>query len=72
MPLIQINMAKGRTAAEKKAMMEAITEAVVASVGAPRPSVRIWINEFETNEFMAGGELLSDRGKPAAVASADS
>lgn len=72
MPLIQINMAKGRTAAEKKAMMEAITEAVVTSVGAPRPSVRIWINEFETNEFMAGGELLSDRGKPAPVAATDS
>jgi 4-oxalocrotonate tautomerase len=61
MPLIQVNMAKGRTDEQKRALLAAITEAVHTSIDAPVASIRVWIAEFEPTEFMAAGELLADR-----------
>jgi 4-oxalocrotonate tautomerase len=61
MPLIQINMAKGRNDDQKRALLTAVTEAVHSSIGAPVASIRVWIAEFEPTEYMAAGELLADR-----------
>ena len=61
MPLIQVNLAAGRTDEQKRALLTAITEAVESSIGAPRASIRVWISEFEPTEYMAAGELLADR-----------
>jgi 4-oxalocrotonate tautomerase len=61
MPLVNIHMAQGRDPAAKKALMDAITDAMHEHVGAPRESVRVWINEFPNTDFMAGGELLKDK-----------
>ena len=60
MPLIQINMATGRTDDEKRALLSAVTDAVEGSLGVRRSSIRVWINEFESTEYMAGGQLLAD------------
>jgi 4-oxalocrotonate tautomerase len=60
-PLIQINMAAGRTDAQKRALLEAVTEAVQSSIGASLESIRVWISEFPPSEYMAGGVLLADR-----------
>ncbi len=61
MPLVNVHMATGRTDEQKLALMTAITDAMVEHLGSPRDSVRVWIDEFENTEFMAGGELLKDR-----------
>ncbi len=61
MPLVQIHMAEGRSPDQKRALLEAITDAVVDSVGAPRDSIRVWITEMANTDFMAGGELLADK-----------
>lgn len=61
MPLVNVHMSKGRTPEQKKALMEAITEVMHTCAGAPRESVRVWITEMEATDFMAGGELLSDK-----------
>lgn len=61
MPLVNIHMAKGRTHEQKRALMEAITEAIEVHLGSPRESVRVWIDEFSPSDYMAGGELLSDK-----------
>ncbi len=63
MPLINVHMAAGRSAEDKKAMMQAITDAVVDSIGSPRESIRVWITEMDPTDFMAGGELLADKQK---------
>ncbi len=67
MPLVNVHMAAGRSPEQKRALMEAITEAMVTHVGAPRPSVRVWIDEFPAGDYMAGGELLSDKQARLAV-----
>ncbi|MDQ3944844.1 MAG: tautomerase family protein [Actinomycetota bacterium] len=69
MPLIQVNMAAGRTDEEKKALLSAITQAVHDSIGAPIPSIRVWIHEFPATQFMAGGEWLVDRQAKAGASS---
>ena len=61
MPLVNVHMAEGRTPEQKKALMEAITAAMVEHIGAPATSVRVWVNEFPNTDFMAGGELLKDK-----------
>lgn len=61
MPLVNVNMAAGRTDAQKKALMEAITNAVHETIGSAIPSIRVWITEFAPTEFMAGGETMADR-----------
>jgi 4-oxalocrotonate tautomerase len=61
MPLVQVHMAEGRSPDQKRALLEAITDAVVDSIGAPRDSVRVWITEMAATDFMAGGELLADK-----------
>jgi 4-oxalocrotonate tautomerase family enzyme len=61
MPLINVHMASGRTPEQKRALMAAITQAAVDTLDAPLASVRVWIDEFEPEEFMAGGETLAER-----------
>lgn len=61
MPLVQVYMAKGRTDDQKRALLEGITKVMNETVGAPVPSIRVWITEFDDTEFIAGGEILADR-----------
>lgn len=61
MPLVNVHMANGRTPEQKRALMNAITDAMVEHLGAPLESVRVWINEVPNTDFMAGGELLADK-----------
>lgn len=72
MPLVNVQMAEGRTPEQKKALMEAITDAMHEHIGAPRDAVRVWINEFPNTDFMAGGEVLADKqSRLAAEAAAE-
>jgi len=61
MPLIQIHLAEGRTEKQKKDLMTGITELTEKVIGAPRDSIRVWINEFPDTDYMASGELLMDK-----------
>ena len=61
MPLVNVHMATGRTDEQKKALMAAITQAVVAAIDAPIETVRVWIDEFEPTEYMVAGETLADQ-----------
>lgn len=61
MPLVHIHMAEGRTTEQKRAVMAAMTDAMVEHLGATRDSVRVWITEFPDTDFMAAGEVLADK-----------
>jgi 4-oxalocrotonate tautomerase len=67
-PLVNVHMATGRSPEQKKALMEAITQAVVDTIGAPLDTVRVWIDEFPATDYMAAGELLSDKKARMAAA----
>lgn len=66
MPLVQINLLEGRTPEQKKALLEAVTEAVQRSIGASLPSIRVWLQEFPATDYMAAGEWQADKAPPPA------
>ena len=61
MPIVHMTMIEGRSFEKKKKMVEAVTDALVASLEAPRESVRIIINEVPAWHFAAAGVL---KGEP--------
>jgi 4-oxalocrotonate tautomerase len=65
-------MASGRTDEQKRLLLQRITQVMHETVGAPIESIRVWINEFEPTEFIAGGEILADRRARQAAEAAES
>ena len=61
MPLIEIHLLEGRTDKQKRALLDAVTEAVRDSIGAPLSTIRVWIQEFSPQEYMVAGELYADK-----------
>jgi 4-oxalocrotonate tautomerase len=65
MPIIQMNIVEGRSVAQKRAAVAAITEAVVRSLGVRPEQVRIMINEMPLEHFAVGGETAAMRAGAA-------
>ena len=61
MPLVNVTMARGRSAEQKRVMLHAIADAIHESIGAPRDSIRVWVTEVENTDFLAGTEILADK-----------
>jgi 4-oxalocrotonate tautomerase len=61
MPLIEIHMLEGRSDQQKRALLDAVTEAVRESIGAPLSTIRVWVQEFSPREYMVAGELYADK-----------
>lgn len=63
MPIIQVEMLKGRTLEQKRALVEKVTEAVAETANCPKDAVKIIIREMEFEDFAQGGVLKSDEVK---------
>jgi len=63
MPLIEVHLLEGRTGEQKKALLAAITKAVHESIGAPVDTIRIWLEEFTPQDYMAAGVWYADKKK---------
>lgn len=61
MPIIKVEMLKGRTLDQKRKLAEKVTDAVSESVNCPKEAVRIIIREMELENFSEGGILRSDK-----------
>ena len=61
MPEVIVHLAEGRDAAQKKALMKDITEAVVKNLGAKPETVTVSIIETPRALKMKGGVLFSER-----------
>jgi len=61
MPLIEVHLLEGRTDEQKKALLEAITNAVHESIGSPLPTIRVWIQEMAKKEYMVAGTLAVEQ-----------
>jgi 4-oxalocrotonate tautomerase len=60
MPIIQVEMLKGRTLEQKRALAEKVTQAVVETANCPRDAVKIIIREMEFENYSQGGVLKCD------------
>ena len=61
MPIVQVNLIEGRAPSQKEALIASVTDAVVASLDAPRESVRVLINELPAAHWGVGGESKDKR-----------
>jgi len=60
MPTINVQLFEGRTLEEKRAFVQAVTEATVKTLGATPCSVDILIHEIKREHWATGGKLWSD------------
>ncbi|MBS2771387.1 4-oxalocrotonate tautomerase [Anoxybacillus sp. PDR2] len=60
MPYVTVKMLEGRTEAQKKALVEKVTEAVAETTGAPKEKIVVFIEEMSKNHYAIGGKRLSD------------
>lgn len=61
MPIIEMHLMEGRTVEQKRAVAQAVTEAVTRSLGVKHDSVRILITEHGDEEFFVGGMNMAQR-----------
>ena len=66
MPIIEVNMLEGRTVTQKRAMIVAITDGVVATLGVKPDSVRVLIREMPPEHFAVGGVTKAESAEQLA------
>lgn len=66
MPLIQVTLVEGRTVEQKHALIAALTDAMVESIGTPRDRVRVALYEISSEEWGIGGVPFSQARAPKA------
>ena len=60
MPIINIQIMQGHSAEQKIALLKNMTQAVIDSIAAPLPSIRVVILETPRENVIVGGELGKD------------
>ena len=61
MPIIQVEMLKGRTLEQKREMVKEVTEAVSRTANCPKEAVKIIIREMDFENFSEAGVFRSDK-----------
>ena len=60
MPIVTINLLRGRTIDQKRKASEEITRVIVEVLKAHKDDVEITFNEIDSENFSRGGKLLID------------
>jgi 4-oxalocrotonate tautomerase len=55
MPLVQVTLVEGRSIEEKTALIRGLTDTAVTTLGAPRESVRVILQEVPAAHWGVGG-----------------
>lgn len=61
MPVVQVTLTEGRTPEAIRAMIAAVTQALVDSGVAPKEAVRVMVTEIPTDHFAAGDVTITER-----------
>jgi len=60
MPVVNVKIVKGRTIDQKRNLVRAVTDAVVQAIDVKPDAVWVLIEEYEKDNWAAGGDLYSD------------
>lgn len=63
MPIANIQIIEGRSEEQKERMIALVTEALCESLGAPRESVRVLIQELPKSHWGIGGQSAKTLGR---------
>ena len=61
MPTIRVELMEGRTAEQKKALVQALTQAVVDTLGSKPESVDVLLFDIKRQDWATGGVQWSER-----------
>jgi 4-oxalocrotonate tautomerase len=61
MPFVHISIVEGRSAEQKRAVIRAVTDALVEHAGASRDIVNVVIAEYPSDHWAAGGVTYAER-----------
>lgn len=61
MPIIRVEMLKGRTTEQKRKMAQELTDAFINTAGGNASAVQVVITDIEKEDWAAGGELMLDK-----------
>ncbi|MBC7731486.1 MAG: 4-oxalocrotonate tautomerase [Bacteriovorax sp.] len=64
MPTIRVEMFEGRTPDQKRALVAALTEACVRTLGSSPDSVQVLLFDIARQNWATGGSLWSDKSAP--------
>jgi 4-oxalocrotonate tautomerase len=62
-PLVEVTLATGRTPQQLRALITALTQAVVDAVDAPKDAVRVVLREVQPTHWAAGDVTIAERRK---------
>jgi len=65
MPTLRVELFAGRTAEQKRALAQALTEATVRTLGGSADSVDVLFFDIERHDWATGGRLWSDKAAPS-------
>lgn len=65
MPAIHVELFEGRTIEQKRALAQALTDAVVKTLGGSPEAVDIVFRDVARHDWATGGTPWSDRAPPA-------
>lgn len=61
MPTIRVELMEGRTLDQKKALVQALTQAVVDTLGSKPESVDVLLFDIKRHDWATGGQLWSEK-----------
>ncbi|MGI6685538.1 MAG: 4-oxalocrotonate tautomerase [Bacillota bacterium] len=61
MPIVQMEILKGRTVEQKREMVKGVTDAICKSLSCPPEAVSIIIREMENEDYAVAGKLHADK-----------
>lgn len=61
MPIVQMEIKKGRTVDQKREMVKEVTEAICRTLNCSPEAVRIIIREMNDEHFAVAGKLVIDQ-----------
>ncbi len=61
MPIVKVDMLKGRSLEQKREMVKEVTEAIARTANCPKEAVKIIINEMDYENFSEAGVLRVDK-----------
>jgi len=64
MPIIRVEMFKGRSGEQKRALVKELTEGFLRSCGGKPEQVQIVITDVDPADWGSAGELAADRLQP--------
>lgn len=60
MPIISVTLAEGRSIERKRALVRAITSAVVETIGSKPEQIRVMINELPLDHYAVAGVTFGE------------